>query len=125
MSCASARNDLTEALEQQTATSEVLQINSSSPGELEPVFAEMLASATRICEAKFGNLFLREGEAFRSVAWHGVDPFGKREPPIIKTDDPHIPSARLVETKQRVHVTDLRQEAAYKAGFAPLVALVV
>ena len=116
-------NDLTEALEQQTATSEVLQIISSSPGELEPVFAEMLASATRICEAKFGNLFLREGEAFRSVAWHGVD-IWQREPPIIKTDDPHIPLARLVETKQRVHVTDLRQEAAYKAGFAPLVALV-
>ena len=115
--------DLTEALEQQTATSEVLQVISSSPGELEPVFAEMLASATRICEAKFGNLFLREGEAFRSVAWHGVE-YWQREPPIIKIDGPHIPLTRLVETKQRVHVTDLRQEAAYKAGFAPLVALV-
>ena len=115
--------DLTEALEQQTATSEVLQVISSSPGELEPVFAEMLASATRICEATFGNLFLREGEAFRSVAWHGVE-YWQREPPIIKIDGPHIPLTRLVETKQRVHVTDLRQEAAYKAGFAPLVALV-
>ena len=83
----------------------------------------MLASATRICEAKFGNLFLREGEAFRSVAWHGVE-YWQREPPIIKIDGPHIPLTRLVETKQRVHVTDLRQEAAYKAGFAPLVALV-
>jgi GAF domain-containing protein len=115
--------DLAEALEQQTATSEVLQIISSSPGELEPVFAEILASATRICEAKFGNLFLLEGESFRSVAWHGVE-YWQREPPVIKTDDPHIPLARLVETKQRVHVTDLRQEAAYEAGFAPLVALV-
>ena len=120
-------NDLTEALEQQTATSEVLQVISSSPGELEPVFAAMLASATRICEAKFGNLFLREGETFRAVAWHGMAAYvekWQREPLIIKTDDPHIPLARLVETKQRVHVADLRQEAAYKAGFAPLVMLV-
>src|SRR5271163_64624 len=114
--------DLTEALEQQTATSEVLQVISSSQGALEPVFAAMLASATLICEAKFGNLFLREGETFRAVAWHGEPTYvdnWRREPLIIKTDDPHIPLARLVERKQRVHIADLRQEAAYKAGFAP------
>ena len=119
--------DLTESLEQQTATSEVLQVISSSPGELEPVFAAMLTSATRICEATFGNLFLREGETFRLVAWHGEPKYvenWRREPLVIKTDVPHIPLARLVETKERVHVADLRQEAAYKAGFAPLVALV-
>ena len=120
-------NDLTEALEEQTATSEVLQIISSSPGELEPVFAAMLGSATRICEAKLGNLFLREGETFRAVAWQGLPTYyenWRREPLIIKTNEPHIPLARLVETKQRVHIADLKQEAAYKAGFVPLVALV-
>jgi GAF domain-containing protein len=116
-------DDLTEALDQQTATSEVLQVISSSPGELEPVFAAMLGSATRICEAELGNLFLREGETFRAVAWHGVENW-HRGPLIIKTEVPEIPLARLVETKQRVHIADLRQEAAYKAGFAPLVALV-
>ena len=59
-------DDLSEALEQQTATAEVLQTISNSLGELEPVFASMLSNAVRICEAKFGSLYLREGDAFRS-----------------------------------------------------------
>jgi adenylate cyclase len=117
--------DLTESMEQQTATSEVLQVISSSPGELEPVFAAMLASATRICDAKFGNLLLREGETFRWVAWHGEPAYDPRgETRVIRTDVADIPLSRVAATKQRVHIADLRQDAAYKAGFAPLVALV-
>jgi GAF domain-containing protein len=120
-------SDLMESLEQQTATSEVLQVISGSPGELEPVFATMLASATRICEAQLGNLFLREGETFRAVAWHGAHAYTedlRRQPLIIKTDIPDIPLARLAAMKRRVHIPDLREDVAYKAGFAPLVALV-
>ncbi len=71
---AETRKALAEALEQQTATSKVLSVISSSPGELEPVFQAMLANAARICEASFGNLYLRDADAFRMVASHNDAP---------------------------------------------------
>ena len=67
-------DDLSEALEQQTATSEVLGIISSSPGALEPVFQSMLENATRICEAKFGTLNLYDGSVFEIAAHYNVPP---------------------------------------------------
>ena len=71
---AAAHRDLSEALEQQTATSEVLQVISSSPGELEPVFQTMLENAMRICEAKFGTCTCYDGDMFRRGALHNAPP---------------------------------------------------
>ncbi|MGB7010851.1 MAG: histidine kinase, partial [Pseudolabrys sp.] len=66
--------ELDDARQREIATSEVLRVISSSPGELEPVFEAMLENAVRICDAKFGNLFLREEGAFRFGATHGAPP---------------------------------------------------
>ncbi len=114
--------ELTESLEQQTATSEVLQVISSSPGELRPVFETMLASATRICEAGFGMLWLAEGEGFRSVALHGVPPdFARlRQDFLVPYLDSDLPFDRLVKAKQLIHVADIRTEPGYVRGFKPL-----
>jgi GAF domain-containing protein len=106
--------ELSEALEQQTATSEVLGVISSSPGELQPVFDAMLANAVRICDAKLGVLVLCEGDGFRYVAGHGTPPaydeLRQREPLI--RPGPNAPLRRLVETKHVVHILDLLAEPA-------------
>ena len=108
-------NELRESLEQQTATSEVLKVISSSPGELELVFNAMLANATRICEAKYGNLFLREGNIFRAVAVHSKEGHVdlRRNPVLDLRDNPGTPIDRVATTKQVVHIPDLRTDQSY------------
>jgi GAF domain-containing protein len=121
-------NELRESLEQQTATSEVLGVISSSPGELEPVFQAMLENATRICEAKFGNMALSEGNNFRIVAVHHPPhthaEWWSRGAPIVMGDNPNIPLVRMIKTKAVVHVADLREERGYIEGNSRIVALV-
>ena len=107
--------DLTEALEQQTATSDVLQIISSSPGDLEPVFTTMLENATRICDAKFGNVYLWDGDVLRLVAAHNTPPaFAESRKRAPFRPNPSHPFRRLVVTKQLFHVPDVAALPAYK-----------
>jgi GAF domain-containing protein/DNA-binding response OmpR family regulator len=106
---------LSEALKQQAATSEVLRVISSSPGELEPVFNTVLANATRICEAKFGTLFLREGDALRVVAMHNTPAALaelRRRDPLIHPG-PETSLARSIASKQVVQVADIKTDRAY------------
>jgi GAF domain-containing protein len=117
--------DLTESLEQQTATSEVLQVISSSPGELEPVFRAMLENAVRICGAKFGTLSLYNGDTFRNVALHNV-PTGYADLRLREPFHPHPKSglAHVAATKQIAHINDLRAEPPYLEGNPAVVAIV-
>ena len=101
-------NELRESLEQQTATSEVLSVISSSPGELEPVFQAMLENAVRICDAKFGMLFRYDNEAFDPVALFGVPPAHAE---FVRQRGSFQPLAgtgldRLVQTKDVVRIDD-------------------
>src|SRR5262245_65255839 len=85
-------NELRESLQQQTATADVLRVISNSPGELTPVFNAMLENATRICDAAFGSMLLREGDAFRRVAIHNAPPrFAAyhEETPVVKPQQIH------------------------------------
>src|SRR5262249_50165029 len=105
-------NELRESLRQQTATSEVLSVISSSPGELEPVFQAMLQNSVRICEAKFGQMFLTDGNVVRAVANLDV-PEALVE--FDKQRGTFQPSAgggleRVIRTKQVIHITDLASE---------------
>ena len=102
------RRELNEAVEQQKATTDVLRVISSSPGQLEPVFRTMLENAVRILEAKFGTLFLCEGNLVRPVAGVGLPPklreFQAQRGAFVPP--PGLPLARLIETKKVVHMLD-------------------
>jgi adenylate cyclase len=105
-------NELRESLEQQTATSQVLHVINSSPGELEPVFQTILENALRICEAKFGTLFRFDGKAFNRAAGIGV-PSTLAE--FQKKRGPYLPESgtlldRILQTRKVAHSSDYAAE---------------
>ena len=106
--------DLTESLEQQTATSDVLQVISASTGDVQPVFDTMLEKAVRICDAKFGNIQSWDGETFRVVATYNTPPAlveARKRLPVRPTSQAAL--GRLVATKMAVHIDDLAAERSY------------
>ena len=108
-------DDLTEALEQQTATSQVLQVISSSPGDLDPIFEAMLVNAVRISGAKFGIIHSWDGEYLRLLATHNLPPAlerARKGAPAFKPG-PKTGIRRMVATKKVVHVRDLREDEGY------------
>src|SRR5262249_6973579 len=116
---AEARGHLSEALEQQTATSEALRVISSSPGELEPVFRAMLAHAVRICQAKRGSLYQIVDGVPRIISKIGMPAalaeYIKRGPhrPPLNRPGPLTAISRVVQSRQTVHIADYRVDPSY------------
>src|SRR5258706_1031522 len=121
---ATLRRELAEALERQTATSEVLQVISSTPGDLEPVFQSLLENATRVCGADFGTMHLSEGDVARRAALHNVPPAYADEL-ATRTWRPHPKSGpgQVIRTKQVAHIADVRTNPAYLEGSPGSIAL--
>ena len=119
--------ELMESLDQQTATSEVLQVISSSPGDLQPVFATMLGNAVRICDAKFGNIYRRDGETLRLAATHNAPPAyaeARRRSPHHRLS-PQSFLGRMAATKAVVHVADIAADQGYIEHRVPETVLAV
>ena len=106
--------ELNEALERQTATSEVLQSISRYPGDLQPVFQAMLKNAVRLCDAKFGNIYRWDGDALHLVATENAPvAFAQARGRSPLRPGPETPTGRMIANKTVVHATDMRAEKAY------------
>ena len=108
-----------EALEQQTATAEIC-VHQFVARRLAAGFRAILENATRICEAAYGAMWLREGDGFRNTAFHGVLPSytGQWRSGMVIPPGPDAPLARVARSRKPVHVADLRKDRAYLDGHA-------
>ena len=120
-------NELQQSLRQQTATADVLKIMSGSPGELQPVLDTMLARATELCEASYSAMWLREGDGFRNVAFHGALPEAYTDlwrSGMVFEPSPDLPLARVAQSRKPLQIADLREDQAYLCGHPLTVAAV-
>src|SRR5262249_56551730 len=115
--------DLEETLLQQTATSEVLRVISSSPSDLKPVFETILANATRLCSAKFGLVNLSDGDVLRIAAVYNVPPAFAAMQNVPFRLHPQSGQSQIVKTKRPVQISDIRKMPPYLEGDPRLVAL--
>jgi GAF domain-containing protein len=116
--------ELTESLEQQTATSEVLRVISSSPSELEPVFQAMLEKATRLCEAPFGGLFLRDAGLLCLVPPSAPAAIFQPGSQLAVSDNAIHPLVRMIDSKTVTHIADMRTDLSYVGRNPRIVAFV-
>jgi two-component system, NtrC family, sensor kinase len=113
----SLRQALTESLEQQAATSEILQVISSSPSNVQPVFETILDNATRLCEAQRGAVFLFDGEAYHAAAFRGAAPtLVEHHMRVPIRPGPHTALARVLRELRTVHIEDVLADAAFREG---------
>src|SRR5262249_535447 len=107
--------ELAESLEQQTATSDVLSVISSSPGDLESVFEAMLSNPVRISQASYAAMWFCKEDGFRHVAFHGAlsAEFTQQWRRAVLPPGSSIPLARVAETLKPVHIVDMREDPAY------------
>jgi GAF domain-containing protein len=112
-------NELRESLQQQTATSEVLSVISSSAGELQPVFDTMLAKAVELCEASFGAMWLVDGEGYRTAALHGDLPeayIDQWRSGTLHRPKAVVPMVRAIRSRKPIHIPDMLKDQAYLQG---------
>ena len=109
-------NELRQSLEQQTATAQVLQVISRSTGELAQVFSAILENATRICEAKFGTLYLKEDDGYRATATHNAPPAYEEARAHLVRPSPHTTLWQAANTKRPVQIVDVTVEQGYSEG---------
>jgi GAF domain-containing protein len=110
-------NETKQALEQQTATAEILRVISASPTDVQPVFDTILDNATRLCEAQRGGLFLFDGEAYHAAAFRGAaSALVEHHMRAPIRPGPHTALARLLRELRPVHIDDILADAAFAEG---------